>query len=148
MLLNSDSTASKSVLKRQVLVGKKRFIQLASILGRRQTPFQKPTWQWKFLNGEKEVKHSRGRRGEVQSLHYPPLCADFLLISCWWGNRSLMLRLTLPSSIWVGALVPAEKLKDSVMHIPWGGTRALTHHCATVSWLRLRCILIPFVVVN
>ena len=36
-----------------------------------------------------------------------------------------MLSLRLPSSTWVGALVPAEELKDTVMYIPWGGTRTL-----------------------
>ena len=36
-----------------------------------------------------------------------------------------MLSLKLPSSTWVGALVPTEELKDIVVYFPWGGTRTL-----------------------
>ena len=42
-----------------------------------------------------------------------------------WFSRNLVLSLKLPSSTWVGALVPVEGLKDIVMYIPWGGTRIL-----------------------
>ena len=34
-----------------------------------------------------------------------------------------LLSLKLPSSTWEGALVPAEELKNTVICIPWGGTR-------------------------
>ena len=36
-----------------------------------------------------------------------------------------MLSLKLLSSTWVGALAPAEELKDIVVYIPWGGTKTL-----------------------
>ena len=46
---------------------------------------------------------------------------DLLLIGGevrWQCSRNLVLSLKLPSSTWVGALVPAEELKDIVMYIP------------------------------
>ena len=33
-------------------------------------------------------------------------------------SRNLVLSLKLPSSTWMGALVPAEELKDTVKYIP------------------------------
>ena len=70
----------------------------------------------------------------------------FLWIGWWWGNRAVfqkscaqpevaMLSLKLTSSTRMGALVPAEELKDIVIYIPWEGTRTLPQGCTIVSWL-------------
>ena len=59
-----------------------------------------------------------------------------------WCSRNPVLSLKLLSSIWVGALAPAE-LKDVVMCVPWGGTRTLPQDCTTVSWLLPPCFCIP-----
>ena len=65
--------------------------------------------------------------------------------------------LKLPSSTWVGALVPAEELKDPAAYIPQGGTKTLPQGCAIVSWmlpflswhllhsLRSNCLNLPLV---
>ena len=58
-------------------------------------------------------------------------------------SRNLVLSLKLPSSTWVGALVPAEDGKDIVMYISWGGTRTLLYHRTIISWLLLLCFCIP-----
>ena len=58
-------------------------------------------------------------------------------------SRNLVLSLRLLSSPWVGALVPAEDLKNIVMYIPWGGTRTLPQGCISISWLFLCCFCIP-----
>ena len=57
--------------------------------------------------------------------------------------RNLAFSLKLLSSTWMGALVPAEELKDTVMYIPWGGTRTLPQDCTIVSWLLFPCSCIP-----
>ena len=47
-----------------------------------------------------------------------------------WCSRNLMLSLKLPSSTWVGTVVPVEELRDMcqiVLFIPWGGIRTLIH---------------------
>ena len=60
-----------------------------------------------------------------------------------WCSSNLVLSLKLPSSTWVGALIPEEELKGIVMCIPWGGTRALSQGCTVVSWLFLPRFFIP-----
>ena len=72
--------------------------------------------------------------GKIWSVGYR-VC-DFLLIAWWWGNRacskSLVLSLNLPSSTWMGALVPAENLKNIVLYIhPFRRNQdlALSGHC-------------------
>ena len=81
---------------------------------------------------------------------------DFPLIGLWWGNSVVfqksqpsafwfqpawgphsLLSLKLPSSTWVGALLPVEELRDMCqidMHIPLGGTRIRPHGCTVVSF--------------
>ena len=73
---------------------------------------------------------------------------DLLLIGWWWGwfSRNLELSLKLPSSpppSWVGAMVPAEELRDTIIYIPWGRTRTLPQACIIVSWLLFPCLCIP-----
>ena len=42
-------------------------------------------------------------------------------------SRDLVISLKLPSSTCLGALVPAEELKDIFMYVPWGGTRTMPY---------------------
>lgn len=97
MLLNSDSTVESQYSRDKCWLERKVcFIQLASNLGRRRTRFPKNQLDHEsFLMEKREVKHLRGWGCDFQSLHYLPLCADFLLIRCRWGNRNLMLTLPL-----------------------------------------------------
>ena len=72
--------------------------------------------------------------GEVQG-GGPGISIISLLVPTIWGPYP-MLSLKLPSSTWVGALVPAEELRDMyqiAMYNPWGGTRTLTHPCTSIS---------------
>lgn len=46
-----------------------------------------------------------------------------------WCSRNVVLRLKLPSSTWLEALVPGKGLKDIVTYIPGGGTRTLIYCC-------------------
>ena len=74
-------------------------------------------------------------------------CVTFLLLAggevTGQCSRDLVFRLKLPSSTWVGALVPAEELKGIVMYNLLGGTRTLPQGCTIVSWLFLLCFCIP-----
>ena len=66
---------------------------------------------------------------------------NFLLIG-WWGVDRVGLQEScvqpeVTLSTWVGALVSVEELKDTVMCIPWRGTRTLLQGCTVMSWLFL-----------
>lgn len=62
------------------------------------------------------------------------LCADFLLVVWWWGNRAMLqescVQPEISSATWVGDFVPIEEF----MYIPWGGTRTLPQGCTVASW--------------
>ena len=99
--------------------------------------FRKITWGegrlvsknqlWRFCSTMNFLKEdSLGER--LRILHHP-LCVDFpwlfsgdVTVRCF---RDLVLSLKLPSSTWMGALVPTEELKDTVTSIPLGETRTL-----------------------
>lgn len=67
--------------------------------------------------------------GGGQALRYLSLCADFLRIGWWWGNREGLQESRAQPEVTVlhlvGALAPAEELKDILEYISWGGTRTL-----------------------
>ena len=85
---------------------------------------------------------------------------DFLLIGWWWGKWESASSTFWFQPVWglhadgqhtanfshlVGGFisVSAKQLKDTVLCIPWGGTRTLTQGCTIVSWLLLPCLCIP-----
>ena len=100
--------AQKPVLERQVLAGKVALFRRPATWG--EGGLMSKSQLQRFCS-TMEVFKGRIIWGGGWSLHYLPLCAGFLLIGWWWGNRNLVLSLKLPSSTWVGALVPAKELK-------------------------------------
>ena len=73
---------------------------------------------WKFLKGE-----SFGGGG--QSLPYLPLCADFLLIGWWWGNRAELQGSCVQPEVTilhlVGGLSSCRSTQRYCFVFPWGG---------------------------
>ena len=72
---------------------------------------------------------------------------DLLLIGWWWGSKAVLQESCAQPEVAIlhlgGGLSSAEELKDTVLYVPWGGTRTLPQGHTIVSWLLLPCFCIP-----
>ena len=75
---------------------------------------------WKFVIGERGNCWQLIIWGGYWRLHYLPCVQTFFWLAggeiTGWCSRTHGLSLKLPSSTWMGALVPIEKLNDIVIH--------------------------------
>ena len=117
------------------------------------TDFKDSSGPWMVL------KENHWGKGSESSFIFPCAKSSFWLVGgevTEWSSRSIVLSLKLPSSPWVGALVPAEELKDVVIYIPWRRSQdpaPLLHYCfltATSLFLHFlpslisNCLNLPF----
>ena len=82
----------KPVLKRWVLVGKGKTALLRRPANWREGRLISKNQLWRFCSTMKVSKARKWRSSfwEWASLHYPPLCANFLLIGWWGDNRAVL----------------------------------------------------------
>ena len=125
----------KPILERQVTIETERLLysggwqpgEMADLCPKANS--KDSAWPWKCLKRE-----SFGEGVRVSIIFYCVQTFFWLVGGEVAGRyfRNLVLSRKLPSSLWVGALVPIEELNDIIIYINWGGTRTLPHGCSIV----------------
>ena len=98
----------------------------------------KKPWTPQWFGGESFYRPNLGR--ELQGV--------WLLISWWWGERTVCIRnlelsLKLPFSIWVGGLSSCIRTQSYLYVYPFRRNQDLPQGCTIVSWLLLPYLCIP-----